>query len=182
MGSLYDALYGTDVISTDGELAITKEYNETRGKAVVTYAKEHLDTVAPLKEGSHKDAISYKIVDKKLEVELSNTTTTLEDTSKLVAYEGEEENLKALVFKNNNLHVIVEFDKENFIGKLDVAGIKDVVVEAAVSTIMDCEDSIAAVDAEDKVEVYRNWFGLMKGDLEDSFEKGGKTVTRTLNA
>ncbi len=181
-GSLYDALYGTDVISTDGELAITKEYNETRGKAVVTYAKEHLDTVAPLKEGSHKDAISYKIVDKKLEVELSNTTTTLEDTSKLVAYEGEEENLKALVFKNNNLHVIVEFDKENFIGKLDVAGIKDVVVEAAVSTIMDCEDSIAAVDAEDKVEVYRNWFGLMKGDLEDSFEKGGKTVTRTLNA
>ena len=181
-GSLYDALYGTDVISTDGELAITKEYNEKRGKAVVDYAKEHLDTVAPLKEGSHKDAISYKIVDEKLEVVLQNTTTTLEDDSKLVAYEGEKENLKALVFKNNNLHVIVEFDKESFIGKLDVAGIKDVVVEAAVSTIMDCEDSIAAVDAEDKVEVYRNWFGLMKGDLEDSFEKGGKTVTRTLNA
>ena len=181
-GSLYDALYGTDVISTEGELAITKEYNEKRGKAVVTYAKEHLDTVAPLKEGSHKDAISYKIVDKKLKVEFSNTTTTLEDASKLVAYEGEKENLKALVFKNNNLHVIVEFDKESFIGKLDVAGIKDVVVEAAVSTIMDCEDSIAAVDAEDKVEVYRNWFGLMKGDLKDSFEKGGKTVTRKLNS
>ncbi|RXK11825.1 malate synthase G [Halarcobacter mediterraneus] len=181
-GSLYDALYGTDVISTDGELAITKEYNEKRGKAVVDYAKEHLDTVAPLKEGSYKDAISYKIVEEKLEVEFSNTTTTLEDASKLVAYEGEKENLKALVFKNNNLHVIVEFDKESFIGKLDVAGVKDIVVEAAVSTIMDCEDSIAAVDTQDKVEVYRNWFGLMKGDLEDSFEKGGKTVTRTLNA
>jgi len=181
-GSLYDALYGTDVISTNGELAITKEYNETRGKAVVAYAKEHLDTVAPLKEGSHKDAISYKIVDEKLEVEIAGKTTTLEDASKLVAYEGEKENPTALVFKNNNLHVIVEFDKESFIGKLDVAGIKDIVVEAAVSTIMDCEDSIAAVDAEDKVEVYRNWFGLMKGDLEDSFEKGGKTVTRKLNA
>ncbi|RXJ87338.1 malate synthase G [Arcobacter sp. CECT 8985] len=181
-GSLYNALYGTDVIPTDGELLITKEYNEKRGKAVVTYAKEHLDTVAPLKEGSHKDAISYKIVDGKLEVTLQNTTTTLENTSKLIAYEGEKENPRALVFKNNNLHVIVEFDKESFIGKLDLAGIKDVVVEAAVSTIMDCEDSIAAVDAQDKVEVYRNWFGLMKGDLEDSFEKGGKTVTRKLNS
>lgn len=130
-GSLYDALYGTDVIPTEGEFAITKEYNETRGKAVVTYAKEHLDTVAPLKDGSHKDVISYKIVDGKLEVEISGKTTTLEDNSKLVAYEGEKENLKALVFKNNNLHVIVEFDKESFIGKLDVTGIKDVVVESA---------------------------------------------------
>ncbi|WP_419769376.1 MAG: malate synthase G [Candidatus Marinarcus sp.] len=181
-GSLYDALYGTNVISTDGKLAITKEYNETRGKAVVDYAKEHLDTVAPLKKGSHKDARSYKIVDNKLEIVLENITTTLEDDLKLVAYEGEKENPTAIVFKNNNLHVIVEFDKDNFIGKLDISGVKDIVVEAAVSTIMDCEDSIAAVDAQDKVEVYRNWFGLMKGDLEDSFEKGGKTVTRKLNS
>ncbi len=181
-GSLYDALYGTDVIPTNGELAITKEYNEKRGEAVVNYAKEHLDTVAPLKEGSHKDAKSYKIVDNRLEIILENITTTLKDDSKLVAYEGEKENPKSIVFKNNNLHVIVEFDKDSFIGKLDIAGVKDIVVEAAVSTIMDCEDSIAAVDAQDKVEVYRNWFGFMKGDLEDSFEKGGKTVTRKLNS
>ncbi len=181
-GSLYDALYGTDVIPTNGELAITKEYNKKRGEAVVNYAKEHLDTVAPLKEGSHKDARSYKIVDNKLEIVLENITTTLKDDSKFVAYEGKKENPTAIVFKNNNLHVIVEFDKDSFIGKLDIAGVKDIVVEAAVSTIMDCEDSIAAVDAQDKVEVYRNWFGLMKGDLEDSFEKGGKTVTRKLNS
>ncbi|WP_321313292.1 malate synthase G [Halarcobacter sp.] len=181
-GSLYDALYGTDVIPTNGELAITKEYNEKRGEAVVNYAKEHLDTVAPLKEGSHKDARSYKIVDNKLKIILKNITTTLKDDSKFVAYEGEKENPRSIVFKNNNLHVIVEFDKDSFIGKLDIAGVKDIVVEAAVSTIMDCEDSIAAVDAQDKVEVYRNWFGLMKGDLEDSFEKGGKTVTRKLNS
>jgi len=181
-GSLYDALYGTDVIPTNGELAITKEYNKKRGEAVVNYAKEHLDTVAPLKEGSHKDARSYKIVDNKLEIVLKNITTTLKDDSKFVAYEGEKENPRSIVFKNNNLHVIVEFDKDSFIGKLDIAGVKDIVVEAAVSTIMDCEDSIAAVDAQDKVEVYRNWFGLMKGDLEDSFEKGGKTVTRKLNS
>ncbi|XPV68572.1 MAG: malate synthase G [Halarcobacter sp.] len=181
-GSLYDALYGTNVIPTNGELAITKEYNKKRGEAVVNYAKEHLDTVAPLKEGSHKDARFYKIVDNKLEIVLENITTTLKDDSKFVAYEGEKENPRSIVFKNNNLHVIVEFDKDSFIGKLDIAGVKDIVVEAAVSTIMDCEDSIAAVDAQDKVEVYRNWFGLMKGDLEDSFEKGGKTVTRKLNS
>jgi len=181
-GSLYDALYGTDVIPTNGELAITKEYNKKRGESVVNYAKEHLDTVAPLKEGSHKDARSYKIVDNKLEIVLKNITSTLKDDSKFVAYEGEKENPRSIVFKNNNLHVIVEFDKDSFIGKLDIAGVKDIVAEAAVSTIMDCEDSIAAVDAQDKVEVYRNWFGLMKGDLEDSFEKGGKTVIRKLNS
>lgn len=182
-GSLYDALYGTDVISKEGDLAITKEYNKKRGQAVVTFAKEHLDTVAPLKEGSHKDAISYKIVDKKLQITLANEkTVSLKDDTKLVAYEGEKENPTALVFKNNNLHVIVEFDKNSFIGKLDIAGVKDIVVEAAVSTIMDCEDSIAAVDAKDKVEVYRNWFGLMKGTLEESFSKDGKTITRKLNS
>jgi len=181
-GSLYDALYGSDVISQEGDLAITKEYNQKRGEAVVAYAKKHLDLVAPLIKGSHKDAISYKIVDNSLEVELSNNTiTTIKDPNKLIAYDGKKDDLKALVFKNNNLHLIVEFDKNHFIGKLDSAKIKDMVAEAAISTIMDCEDSIAAVDAQDKVEVYRNWFGLMKGDLEDSFEKNGKIITRKLN-
>ncbi|NVJ52994.1 MAG: malate synthase G [Campylobacteraceae bacterium] len=181
-GSLYDALYGTDVIPTNGELAITKEYNEKRGKAVVNYAKEHLDAIAPLKDGSHKDVTSYKIVGNKLEVSIDDKKVELQNPEKLLGFEGEKDSLTSLVFKNNNLHVIVEFDKDSFIGKLDSAGIKDIVVEAAVTTIMDCEDSIAAVDALDKVEVYRNWFDLMKGELEDSFEKAGKTVTRTLNA
>jgi malate synthase len=181
-GSLYDALYGTDVISNEGELAPANEYNTKRGEAVVSYAKEHLDIVASLTVGYHKDAVEYKIVNNKLQVKLDDgQIVTLKDNSKLIAYDGNKDNPASLVFKNNNLHVIVEFDSESFIGKLDIAGIKDVVVEAAVTTIMDCEDSVAAVDAVDKVEVYKNWFGLMKGTLEDSFTKGGKTVTRTLN-
>lgn len=181
-GSLYNALYGTDVISTEGDLSITKEYNKKRGEAVVSYAKEHLDKVAPLNIGSYKEATEYKIVNNRLQVKLNDgQIVTLKNETKLIAYDGEKENLKSLVFKNNNLHVIVEFDKNNFIGKLDIAGIKDVVVEAAVTTIMDCEDSVAAVDAIDKVEVYRNWFGLMKGDLEESFSKDEKTITRKLN-
>lgn len=181
-GSLYDALYGTDVISTESDLSITKEYNKKRGEAVVSYAKEHLDKVAPLNIGSHKEAVEYKIVNNRLQIKLNDEQiVTLKDETKLIAYDGEKDNLKSLVFKNNNLHLIVEFDKNSFIGKLDIAGIKDIIVEAAVTTIMDCEDSVAAVDSEDKVEVYRNWFGLMKGDLEESFSKDEKIITRKLN-
>jgi malate synthase len=181
-GSLYDALYGSDIFSKEGELAITKEYNKKRGEKVVNFAKEHLDCLAPLTKGSHKDAIAYKIVDKELQVELKNKElVSLKEKNKALAFVGEKENPTSLVLKNNNLHVIIEFDKNSFIGKLDLAGIKDVTVEAAVTTIMDCEDSIAAVDAQDKVEVYRNWFGLMKGTLEESFTKNGKSLTRKLN-
>jgi malate synthase len=181
-GSLYDALYGSDIFSKEGELAITKEYNKKRGEKVVNFAKEHLDCLAPLTKGSHKDAIAYKIVDNKLQVELKNKEiVSLKEKNKALAFAGEKENPTSLVLKNNNLHVIIEFDKNSFIGKLDLAGIKDVTVEAAVTTIMDCEDSIAAVDAQDKVEVYRNWFGLMKGTLEESFIKNGKSLTRKLN-
>ncbi|WP_044419250.1 malate synthase G [Halarcobacter anaerophilus] len=180
-GSLYDALYGSDIFSKEGELAITKEYNKKRGEKVVNFAKEHLDCLAPLTKGSHKDAIAYKIVDKELQVELKNKElVSLKEKNKALAFVGEKENPTSLVLKNNNLHVIIEFDKNSFIGKLDLAGIKDVTVEAAVTTIMDCEDSIAAVDAQDKVEVYRNWFGLMKGTLEESFTKNGKNLTRKL--
>lgn len=181
-GSLYDALYGTDVISKEDDLLPTSDYNKKRGEVVIFYAKEHLDAVAPLIIGSHKQVVEYKIINNMLQVKLKDgQIVTLKDDSKLVAYDGEKENPRSLVFKNNNLHVIVEFDKDSFIGKLDIAGIKDVVVEAAVTTIMDCEDSVAAVDTIDKVEVYRNWFGLMKGDLKDSFSKDEKVVIRTLN-
>lgn len=180
-GSLYDALYGSDVISKEGELAITKEYNQLRGAKVVEFAKKHLDQLAPLKIGSHLDCVKYYIHDKKLQIRLKDgTVTTLLDEEKCVAY-SENETLESILFKNNNLHVEILFDKNNVIGKLDSAGIKDIVVEAAITTIMDCEDSVAAVDAADKVEVYRNWFGLMLGNLSDAFVKNGKILKRVLN-
>ena len=179
-GSLYDALYSSNAISKENELSITKEYNELRGAEVVKFARKHLDLVAPLKIGSHVDSIKYVIDDKKLKITLSDgTITTLKDENKCVGYR-ENVTLEVLVFKNNNLHVEVLFDENNFIGKLDKANIKDVIVEAALSTIMDCEDSVAAVDATDKVEVYKNWFGLMQGTLSDTFVKNGKTVKREL--
>ncbi|MDC0932886.1 malate synthase G [Arcobacteraceae bacterium] len=179
-GSLYDALYSSDVISKENELAITKEYNELRGAEVVKFARQHLDLVAPLKVGSHVDSIKYVIDDKTLKITLKDgTVTTLKDENKCVGYRGDD-SLESLVLKNNNLHVEILFDKNDFIGKLDTANIKDVIVEAALTTIMDCEDSVAAVDATDKVEVYRNWFGLMQGTLSDTFEKNGKSVKREL--
>jgi len=179
-GSLYDALYSSDAISKENELSITKEYNELRGEKVVQFARKHLDLVAPLHEGSHVDSIKYFIEDKKLKITLKDgQTTTLKDENKCVGY-IENKTLESIVLKNNNLHVEILFDENHFIGKLDNANIKDVIVEAALTTIMDCEDSVAAVDAIDKVEVYQNWFGLMKGTLCDTFEKNGKIVTREL--
>ncbi|WP_421715843.1 malate synthase G [Arcobacter arenosus] len=181
-GSLYDALYGTDVISKEGDLAPTKEYNIKRGEAVVSYAKKFLDESIPLENGSFKDVKEFKICEDTLQFILTdNSTTNLINKEKFLGYIADKTNPKALIFKNNNLHIQILLDKQSFIGKLDIAGIKDIVLESAVSTIMDCEDSIAAVDALDKVEVYRNWFGLMKGDLEESFLKDGKTITRKLN-
>ena len=180
-GSLYDALYGSDVISKEGELAITKEYNQLRGAKVVEFARKHLDLVAALKVGSHIDSVEYFILDEKLQIKLKDgTITSLKDEEKCVGY-IKNETLESILLKNNNLHVEVLFDKHNFIGKLDNAGIKDIVVEAAITTIMDCEDSVAAVDAADKVEVYKNWFGLMLGNLSDAFEKNGKILKRELN-
>lgn len=180
-GSLYDALYGSDVISKEGELSITKEYNKLRGTKVVEFARKHLDLVSPLKMGSHMDSVEYFISDKKLHIRLKDgTVTTLLDEEKCVGYK-KESTLKSVLLKNNNLHVEILFDKDNFIGELDNADIKDIVVEAAITTIMDCEDSVAAVDAQDKVEVYKNWFGLMQGSLTDAFEKNGKILKRELN-
>jgi len=179
-GSLYDALYSSNAISKENELSITKEYNQSRGAEVVKFARKHLDLVAPLQEGSHTDSIKYFIEDKKLKITLKDgTITTLKDENKCVGYRGDD-TLESVVLKNNNLHIEILFDKNDFIGKLDTANIKDVIVEAALSTIMDCEDSVAAVDATDKVEVYRNWFGLMQGTLSDTFEKNGKTLKREL--
>ena len=180
-GSLYDALYGTDVISDDNGQAATGGYNPTRGAAVVAYAKQFLDENFALVSGSYNDVTGFKVVDGKLEIAQDDSSTTLQDTAKFVGFVGEAASPTGILLKNNNLHAEIQIDANNPVGKDDPAHIKDVLLESAVTAIQDCEDSIAAVDAEEKVEVYRNWFGLMNGDLEETFEKGGKTRTRKQN-
>ena len=181
-GSLYDALYGFDVISDEGGAEKGKGYNPARGAKVIAFAKNFLNETFPLAQGSQADVSKYAVDGNQLVVTLKDgSTTTVADTAKFVGYNGEAANPTELVFKNNGLHVIVEIDANSPIGKTDAAGVKDLVLEAAVTTIQDLEDSIAAVDAEEKVEGYRNWLGLMQGTLEESIEKNGKTVTRTLN-
>ena len=182
-GSLYDALYGSDAISDEGGAEAGKEYNPIRGQKVIDFAKNLLDQSAPLADGSHASATAYTIADGKLHVTLENgIKTALQDESKFVGYNGSEDAPTAVLLVNNGLHIEIAIDNTNPIGKTDKAGVKDLVLEAALSTLMDCEDSIAAVDAEDKVGVYRNWLGLMKGDLEAVFRRGTKTVTRRMNA
>ena len=181
-GSFYDALYGTDVISNEDGAEAGKGYNPVRGNKVIAYAKDFLNKAASLKEGSHADVTSYSIANGVLEVTLENgTKTTLAEPEKLVGYLGNASEPTAILLKNNDLHIEIQIDRAHPIGKDDVAGVKDIYLESAITTIMDCEDSVAAVDAEDKVEVYSNWLGLMKGDLAATFEKGTKTMTRTLN-
>ena len=181
-GSMYDALYGTDVISEENGAEKGKSYNPIRGQNVVNYCREFLDKHFPLEKGSHKDTVSYVINDNSLQVTLSNDEKTiLKDDSKFVGYQGQLDNPLCILLKNNNLHVEIIIDKSGVIGAKDPAGINDIIIESALTTIQDCEDSIAAVDAEDKVLAYRNWLGLMKGDLQDTFEKNGTKITRELN-
>lgn len=182
-GSLYDALYGFDVISEEGGAEKGKGYNPKRGEKVIAFAKNFLDETFPLAQGSHADATQYAVEGNVLVVTLKDgTTTTVADASKFVGYNGEAAAPTEVVLKNNGLHVIIQIDANSPIGQTDAAGVKDVVLEAAVTTIQDLEDSVAAVDAEEKVEGYRNWLGLMRGTLEESIEKNGKTITRKLNA
>ena len=181
-GSLYDALYGFDVISDENGAEKGKDYNPVRGEKVVAFAKNFLNETFPLISGSHADATQYTVAHNALVVTLKDgTQTTLAHAAQFVGYNGEAAKPTEIVFKNNGLHVVVEIDANSAIGKTDAAGIKDLVLEAAVTTIQDLEDSIAAVDAEEKVEGYRNWLGLMRGTLQESIEKNGKTVTRELN-
>jgi malate synthase len=181
-GSYYDALYGTDVISEDGGATRSGGYNPARGAKVIAYARAHLDRVAPLATGSHTDAKAYIVDGGALAVTLADGSTTgLADAKAFKGYTGDASNPSSVLLGVNNLHIDILIDKGGRIGADDAAGINDIVLESAVSTIMDLEDSIAAVDAEDKVVAYRNWLGLMRGDLKESFKKGDKTVTRTLN-
>lgn len=181
-GSLYDALYGTDVISYDNGAEVTKSYNPVRGARVQAYARQFLDSVLPLTSGSHTDVSSYQVANSKLVVTLqSGEQVSLIEPEKFVAYNGDEQNPSAILFKNNGLHIEIKIDPSTPVAKTDPASVADIILESALSAIQDCEDSIAAVDAEDKTAVYRNWLGLMKGDLTEILEKNGVSITRTLN-
>lgn len=181
-GSLYDALYGFDVISEEGGAEKGKGYNPARGAKVIEFAKNFLNETFPLAQGSHADATKYAVENNALVVTLKDGSTTgLAQPEKFAGFNGEAANPVEIVLKNNGLHAIVQIDASTVVGQSDAAGVKDIVLEAAVTTIQDLEDSIAAVDAEEKVEGYRNWLGLMKGTLTESFQKGDKTVTRAMN-
>ncbi|MDO6639057.1 malate synthase G [Pseudomonadota bacterium] len=181
-GSLYDALYGTDAISQQDGAELTKQYNPIRGNKVIAFAKHHLDTAAPLVQGSHADVTRYYIDAGQLRMQLTDgTITSLTQAQKCVGYQGSADAPSAILLVNNGLHIEIQIDPDSVIGSSDSAGVKDLLVEAAVTTIMDCEDSVAAVDAEDKVEVYRNWLGLMQGNLAASLTKNGKQILRELN-
>jgi len=182
-GSLYDALYGTDSISEADGAERSGGYNPVRGQRVIAWANNFLDEAVPLAQGNYGDVTSWAIVDGALQATLSTGSVIgLKDATQCVGYDGDVTAPTIIVLKNNGLHIELHIDPEHLIGKDSLSGMKDVWLESALSTIQDCEDSVAAVDANDKVIVYRNWLGLMTGKLEESFEKGGKTVTRSLNA
>ena len=179
-GSLYDALYGTDVIPLEGETAPQDGFNKTRGDSVIAYVRKFLDQTIPLADGSWKDITNLKIVDGALSVSHQTGETSLLDAAKFAGHTGDADAPETVILVNNGLHIVLVINPNGTIGKTDPAGINDVIGEAALSSIMDCEDSIAAVDAEDKILAYRNWNELMRGTLEETFEKGGKTITRKL--
>lgn len=186
-GSLYDALYGTDVLpETKGATKVSadgKPYNPVRGAKVIEYARHVLDRVAPLTQGSHLNSTAYTVEGGKLVVTLKNgTKAKLADGNKFVGYQGSAAAPSAILLRNNGIHLEIQIDRSTPIGKSDAAGVSDLLVEAALSTILDLEDSVACVDADDKVTAYDNWLGILKGTLTEEVSKGGKTFVRRLNA
>ena len=181
-GSLYDALYGTDMISEENGASRAGAYNPVRGDKVIEFAKKFLDKNFAVNNASYTDVNSFNVKNGLLEISLLNgETTNLLDGDQFQGYQGSAEQPSGVLLKNNGLHAEIQIDPDHSVGATDPAGIKDVLLESAITTIQDCEDSVAAVDGEDKVAVYRNWLGLMKGDLKETFIKGGAEMTRSLN-
>ena len=181
-GSLYDALYGTDIISEKDGAEKGANYNPVRGEKVISFGRDFLDKHFPLLEGSHHNTTSYSVENDNLFIILDNgNKTTLKTQEKCIGFNIKQNNLRSILLKNNNLHVELCFNSKNPVGSKDKASIDDIILESAITTIQDCEDSVATVDASDKVSAYRNWLGLVKGDLEDTFEKNGESLNRVLN-
>ena len=181
-GSLYDALYGTDAIDQTGDLAPGKTYNEARGAEVIAYGRRLLDEAAPLDSASHADVTQFQVIDGALSATLADgRVATLADASALIGYTGVADAPDAILLSNNGLHIEISIDRHGSIGKMDAAGVQDLVLESALTTIMDLEDSVAAVDADDKALGYRNWRGLMDGSLTEQIEKGGRSFTRSMH-
>lgn len=182
-GSLYDAVYGSDVIPETGTLKSGLAYNPLRGAQVIAFGRRLLDEAAPLASGSHGDVTEYQIDKKTLIAVLADGSQTgLLNLAQFVAFQGKQNSPSAVLLKNNGLHIEILIDPSGVIGKADSAGINDIILEAAITTIMDCEDSVAAVDSEDKIEVYKNWLGLMLGTLSANFQKSGSNITRKLKS
>lgn len=180
-GSLYDALYGTDAIAEADGAEKGKGYNPVRGAKVIEFARNVLDQAAPLENGSHKKATGYSVKDGKLVVALQSSSTGLADPAQFIGYQGEAASPSSVLLKHNGIHLDIRIDRGTAIGKTDAAGVSDLVLEAALSTILDLEDSVAVVDAADKVLAYSNWLGILQGTLTEEVTKGGKTFTRGLN-
>ncbi|XHS79691.1 malate synthase G [Burkholderiaceae bacterium UC74_6] len=180
-GSLYDALYGTDAIPETDGADKGAGYNPVRGAKVIAFARQVLDQAAPLAGGSHRDATGYRVEGGKLVVQLQATSTGLADAAQFVGYQGAPEAPSSILLRHHGLHLDIRVDRSTAIGTTDAAGVADVVLEAALSTILDLEDSVAAVDAEDKIVGYANWLGILQGTLTEALVKGGKTITRRLN-
>ncbi|MDP3799323.1 MAG: malate synthase G [Polaromonas sp.] len=181
-GSLYDALYGTDAISESGGAEKGKAYNPIRGARVIEFARTFLDQAAPLEGASHKESAGYAVVDGKLVVTLTNGgRAALKDNAQLIGYQGDAGSPSSVLLKHNGIHIDIQIDRSTPIGQSDAAGVSDLVLESALSTILDLEDSVAVVDAEDKVLAYSNWLGILQGTLTEEVSKGGKSFTRGLN-
>ena len=181
-GSLYDALYGNDVISEEGHAQKGASYNPIRGEKVIQYGRAFLDTAVPIKDAFHRDVTTYKLEHGKLVMlMIDGSESSLVIQEQCVGYLGSPGKPSSILLKNNDLHIEIQVDRDNLVGGADRAGVKDIILESAITTIMDCEDSVAAVNSSDKALAYRNWLGLMKGDLSSSFERNNQTVERNMN-
>ena len=181
-GSLYDALYGNDVISEEGGADKVGAYNPVRGNKVIDYGRKFLDGAVPLMTGSHREVTAYTVVNNQFQASLSDGQLVgLSQPDQFIGFQGEAINPSSILLQNNRLHIDIQVDSSHQIGTTDRAGVKDIVLEAALTTIMDCEDSVAAVDAEDKALAYSNWMGLISGTLEETIERGGKSFIRRMN-